>query len=116
MVKERKTKWNTTHVSIMKKGIFFHRNGIMNTVEIEKRLGIPPRTLRRYVSFSRDPKSKFFLDETRPERIMKEASLMSYEELMSIHLKHEVKTELLEEPKVDMLDPDLLDPMLLDIS
>jgi hypothetical protein len=105
MVKEkkRKTKWNTTYIHIMKQGVFYYRNNIMNSVLIEKKLGIPPRTLRRYVAFSRDHESKFYLEETESEKMIKEAYSMSYEELMKIQMEHEMGI------KIDILDPNLLD-------
>lgn len=129
--KRRKTKWNTSHISIMKKGIYLFRHNIINSVQIERKLKIPPRTLRRYVAFSRDPESKFYLEETDKEKLMRKASTMSYDELMKNYMrkideersKIDKKPIPKEEPdipfnnfhdmKVEMLDPSLLDINLL---
>jgi len=93
-------------VAIMKKGIFYYRNNLLNSVEIERKLGIPPRTLRRYTAFSRDSESKFYLDETEPEKMVKEADSISYEELMKIHMELSVPDF---DMKAETLNPDLLD-------
>lgn len=74
--KKRKTKWNSTHKQIMVEAIFIYRNNLMNTVEIRKKLDVPARTLRRYVNFSKDPDSEFYLPQTDYE-IMLESIIKS---------------------------------------
>jgi hypothetical protein len=49
--------------------IYLYRNGEANSVEVERRLGVPARTLRRYVQESFDPTNEqFYLEETILER------------------------------------------------
>ena len=65
-------------LSQVRQAIYVYRNGEMNSVQIERVLGVPPRTLRRYVAESLDPSNRqFYLAETaleRQGRMIKEAS------------------------------------------
>ena len=92
--KKRKTKWNSTHKKIMAEAIYFYRNNLMNTVEIRKKLNVPARTLRRYINFSKDPDSEFYLPQT------------DYEFLLE-NIKQSTFTIYNDDNEI-MLDPDLL--------
>jgi hypothetical protein len=77
--RKRKTKWNMEPgLSQVRQAIYVYRNGEMNSVQVERLLGVPPRTLRRYVAESLDPTNRqFYLAETaleRQGRMIKEAS------------------------------------------
>ena len=65
ILKRRKSKWNNEYrLPIAQAAVYVWRNGGMNTVQIEKKFGIPPRTLKRYVTWSKDPESPIYLRET----------------------------------------------------
>ena len=68
--RKRKTKWNVEPgLSVVRHAIYLYRNGEANSVEVERRLGVPARTLRRYVQESLDPTNEqFYLEETVLER------------------------------------------------
>jgi len=66
--KRRKTKWNVepmlTH---MRKALSCIRVQKMSTTDVSKSFGIPTRTLRRYVNFSKDPEDKLFYMEVEED-------------------------------------------------
>lgn len=66
----RKTKWNVEPgLSVVRKAIYLYRNGVCNSVQIERLLQVPARTLRRYVNESMDDTCKlFYMPETAHER------------------------------------------------
>ncbi len=65
ILKRRKSRWNDEYrLPIVQAAVFVWRNGGMNTVQIERKFGIPPRTLKRYVTLSKDPESPIYLKET----------------------------------------------------
>lgn len=66
----RKTKWNVEPgLSVVRKAIYLFRNGVGNSVQIERLLQVPARTLRRYVGESLDPSNAlFYVPETPHER------------------------------------------------
>lgn len=68
--KRRKTKWNVEPgLSIVRNAIYMYRNGVCNSVQIERLLQVPARTLRRYVNESMDPTcTLFYMPETPHER------------------------------------------------
>lgn len=68
--KRRKTKWNVEPgLSIVRNAIYMYRNGVCNSVQIERLLQVPARTLRRYVNESMDKSCKlFYMPETPHER------------------------------------------------
>ncbi len=66
----RKTKWSVEPgLSVVRKAIYLFRNGVGNSVQIERLLQVPARTLRRYVGESLDPSNAlFYVPETPHER------------------------------------------------
>lgn len=68
--RSRKTKWNVEPgLSVLRKAIYLYRTGLGNSVQIERLLKVPARTLRRYVNESMDPHNKmFYIPETPHER------------------------------------------------
>jgi hypothetical protein len=57
----------------MRQAVYLYRNGLANSVQIQRRLDVAPRTLRRYVDDSKDPSCKqFFMRETMHERCGRE--------------------------------------------
>lgn len=66
--KRRKTKWNVEPLlTRMRTALRRIRIDKVSTTEISKSLGIPTRTLRRYVNFSKDPGDKLFYVEVEEE-------------------------------------------------
>ena len=82
----------------MVQAIYIYRNNLLNTVEIRKKLDVPPRTLKRYVNMSKDPNSEFYLSKTTHE-IMLENILEN--------IKNYTFTIYNDDNEI-MLDPDLL--------
>jgi len=83
--KRRKTKWNVEpHLSQMRSALFKVRVHRLTTTEVSRETGIPARTLRRYVNFSKDPKDKLFFIEEQVEDADDDSSDDSdYEEVRS---------------------------------
>jgi len=62
--KRRKTKWNVEpHLSQMRSALHKVRVHRLTTTEVSRETGIPARTLRRYVNFSKNPADKLFYIE-----------------------------------------------------
>lgn len=96
----RTTKWsNGSGFNSMAIAIHNYRNGYMNTVQIEKLMNVPPRTLRRYIILSKDPKSPFYMKET------------NHEQLSTILM--DAGKKILESE--ELFDNILLDPTMLDL-
>jgi hypothetical protein len=88
--KRRKTKWTTTHLKLMKKAISIFRNGLMNSVQIEKKFDVPPRSLRRYLKFSKDPDDTFYLEKTQHEKNLNNPIKMMIGENISEHIVRKI--------------------------
>ena len=66
--KRRKTKWNVEPMlSQMRNALSCIRIEKMSTTVVSRSFGIPTRTLRRYVQFSKDPGDKLFYMEVEEE-------------------------------------------------
>jgi|694.fasta_scaffold19636_11 hypothetical protein len=60
----RRSIWNRADkLPVMRAAIQFYRNGDMTIVQIEKTFKISPRTFRRYIEWSKNPGSPFYMDE-----------------------------------------------------
>jgi hypothetical protein len=70
----RATKWTVEPgLGLLRRALFVYRNGHMNSVEIQRLIGVPARTLRRYVADSCDPgNAQLYLPETDMERRRRE--------------------------------------------
>jgi len=66
--KRRKTKWNAEpYFSQMNAALQLVRLDKVSTTAVSESTGIPTRTLRRYVNYSKNPNSLFFIEEPEEE-------------------------------------------------
>jgi hypothetical protein len=99
ILKRRKSRWNDEYrLPIVQAAVYTYRNGGMNTIQIEKKFGIPPRTLKRYITWSEDPESPIYLKET----------IYEYENRCNISIlvdsSKSIINELLNSDQVDKFD------------
>jgi hypothetical protein len=60
----RRSIWNRADkLPVILAAIRIYRNGDMTIVQIEKTFKISPRTFRRYIEWSKNPGSPFYMDE-----------------------------------------------------
>jgi hypothetical protein len=99
ILKRRKSRWNDEYrLPIVQAAVCLYRKGGLNTVQIERKFGIPPRTLKRYVTLSKDPEGPIYLKET----------IYEYENRCNISIlvdsSKSIINELLNSDQVDKFD------------